>query len=139
MEFVFDVNAEIWLNNITVEADDEASARALVYDLIDNALSQECNVKDIELSDVDFEITEQEVKAEVTNIQIYEEHLQHLVPKKIEVTFDYSKPVSGSSDRLDLEVEEATELELNKIPGLEDVIVDTVDYKIIWTESGLSL
>lgn len=140
MDYRLDINVNVDLDNVDV-SDEETLEDALNYikEDIELALSKYYEeIGPINITVRNSTITRQVVEAELTNIVIYEEDLQHLVPNVLNVKFEHDIDIDNryNFNSLDIEAEEAAEDVLRDIPGLEDVTVSHVDCKILGTESG---
>ena len=105
----------------------------------------EADVQDAKLNLISHQVVGETLTAKVTNISLFENDLQSLVPKEITVKFYYSEFArnydsrdfyGNKRDPLTWCVESAVEDRLNEMKGLEDVSVRHCDFEIIDTESG---
>ena len=143
MDYRLDVNVNVDIDNIDV-SDEETLEDALNYikEDIELALSKYYDeVGPINVTVRNSIITRQVVEAELSDIIIFEEDLQHLVPNTLTVKFEHEKDIDNKYDfdSLELEAEDAAEDALRDIPGLEDITVSHVNCKILGTESGEDL
>lgn len=140
MDFRLNLNLNVDIDNIDV-SDEETLEDALNYikEDIELALSKYFDeIGEIKLEVRNSVVTRQVVEAELSDIIIYEEDLQHLVPDTLTVKFEHDLDIDNryNFNSLDVEAEEAAEDALRDISGLEDVTVSHVNYKILGTESG---
>lgn len=139
MEYRFDIDVDLALGDVEIEADSRDEAEDLLLEKIKDALSDFCTIENIDITSYGCEVITQGLTAEVTNIKIEDEDLQALVPEELEVNFTFTKYPERNPQgytRLDLAVEDAVEEELQKIKGLEEAEIKSLEYDIIDTEDG---